>query len=238
MGEIDDAANLRLIKKGAEAWIYLAKWHGRRVVIKKRLPKKYRLPELDEQIRIHRTIREPQLMHEAKKAGVPTPTIYFIDAKEATIIMEQVEGEQVKRLLDVIPEGERLKICYEIGGLIGKLHKNGIIHGDLTTSNMIQNSSGKIFFIDFGLGEKTHEVEAKGVDLHLMRRALNSSHFKYAKECFDAIIKGYSNVLGEAATREIMEKIREIEQRGRYIVERKSKNQQNSHSILSIQKRF
>lgn len=225
MGEIAHAANLRLIKKGAEAWIYLAEWYGRKVVVKRRLPKKYRIPELDEWIRIHRTIREPQLMHEAKKAGVPTPTIYFVDAKEATIIMEQVEGEQVKRLLDVIPEEERLKICYEIGGLIGKLHKNGIIHGDLTTSNMIQNSSGKIFFVDFGLGEKTNEVEAKGVDLHLMRRALNSSHFSYAKECFNAIMKGYAKVLGEAAAGEIMEKIKEIEKRGRYVKERKSSNQ-------------
>ncbi|MCS7096010.1 MAG: Kae1-associated kinase Bud32 [Candidatus Bathyarchaeota archaeon] len=225
MGRTYDAVNLKLIKKGAEAWIYLAEWHGREVVIKRRLPKSYRIPELDEQIRIHRTIREPQLMHEAKKAGVPTPTIYFVDVKEATIIMERVEGEQVKLLLDLIPDEEKLKICYEIGMLIGKLHRNGIIHGDLTTSNMIQNLYGKIFFIDFGLGEKTHEVEARGVDLHLMRRALNSSHFSYAKECFDAIIKGYSNVLGDAAAGEVMEKIKEIERRGRYVTERKSKNQ-------------
>lgn len=238
MGEIDEAAHLRLIKKGAEAWIYLAEWHGQKVVIKRRLPKRYRIPELDERIRTYRTIHEPQLMHEAKKAGVPTPTIYLVDAKEATIIMEQVEGEQVKRLLGVISEEERLKLCYEIGGLIGKLHKNGIIHGDLTTSNMIQISSGKIFFVDFGLGEKNHEVEAKGVDLHLMRRALHSSHFSYAEECFNAIMNGYSNVLGDSAAREIMEKITEIERRGRYVTERKAKSSRRAFPYLGIQKRF
>lgn len=218
MGEISRL----LIKKGAEAYLYLADWHGRRVVIKKRFPKNYRLPYLDEQIRMYRTIHEPQLMHEARKAGVPTPIIFFVDVKNATIVMEFIEGKQVKQLLGELSEIERQRLCEKIGELIGKLHSYGIVHGDLTTSNMIQNLKGEIFFVDFGLGEKTKELEAIGVDLHLMRRALQSVHFRYAAECFNAVIKGYSTVLGARVVKDVLEKVREIGKRGRYVAERKA----------------
>jgi TP53 regulating kinase-like protein len=211
-----------LIKKGAEASLYLADWHGKKVIMKKRLPKKYRLSELDKQIRTYRTIHEPQLMHEAKKAGVPTPTIFLVDVKGATIIMEFIEGEQVKQLLGNVSKRKRQRLCVKIGKLIGRLHKHGIIHGDLTTSNMIQNSEGKIFFVDFGLGEKTEELEARGVDLHLVKRALQSIHFEFAEECFRAVMEGYFRVLDAETVKNVLDKIREIERRGRYIAERKS----------------
>jgi len=210
-----------LVKKGAEASLYLADWHGRKVMMKKRLPKKYRLSELDEQIKTYRTIHEPQLIHQAKKTGVPTPAIFLVDVKNATIIMKFIEGNQVKQLLSEVSTSERQHLCFKIGELIGRLHKNGIIHGDLTTSNMILNSEGKIFFVDFGLGEKSKELEARGVDLHLMKRALQSTHFRFAKECFDTVIEGYSKVLGSETAKNVLDKIRQIEKRGRYIAERK-----------------
>ncbi len=210
-----------LIKKGAEASLYLASWHGRKVIMKKRLPKKYRLSKLDEQIKTYRTIHEPQLIHEAKKAGVPTPTIFLVNVKDATIIMEFIEGGQVKKLLNEASKSERQILCLRIGELIGRLHRYGIIHGDLTTSNMILSSEGKIFFVDFGLGEKSKELEARGVDLHLMKRALQSTHFRFVEECFNAVIEGYSKVLGSETGKNVLDKIREIERRGRYIAERK-----------------
>jgi TP53 regulating kinase-like protein len=210
-----------LIKKGAEASLYFTVWHGRKVVMKKRLPKRYRHSKLEEEIRTYRTVHEPQLMHEAKKAGVPTPTIFLVDVKSSTIIMEFVEGKQVKRLLSEISEGGRRKLCFQIGELVGRLHKFGIIHGDLTTSNMIVNSEGKIFFVDFGLGEKTDESEARGVDLHLMKRALQSTHFRFAEDCFEAGIRGYSNVLGQETTERVLDKVGEIEKRGRYVANRR-----------------
>jgi len=210
-----------LIKKGAEAHLYFADWHGRRVIMKKRLPKKYRPSKLDRQIRTYRTTHEPQLMHEAKKAGVPTPTIFLVDVKEAVITMEFIEGKQVKQLLGNATKNERQSLCLKIGELIGRLHGYGIIHGDLTTSNMILDREGKIFFVDFGLGEKTKELEARGVDLHLMKRALQSTHFRFTEECFDAVIMGYSKVLGTETVKNILDKIKEIERRGRYVAERK-----------------
>lgn len=218
---MDEINQPKLIKKGAEACLYLANWHGRKVIMKERLPKKYRVSALDEQIRAYRTVHEPQLIREAKKAGVPTPTIYLVDAKKAKIIMEFIEGEQIKQLLAKVSQSQRLALCRKIGKLIGKLHKNGIIHGDLTTSNMIQTPEGKIFFVDFGLGEKTLELEARGVDLHLMKRAFQSTHFQFAEECFNAIIEGYASVLDADEVKNVLDKIREIERRGRYIAERR-----------------
>lgn len=215
-----DTLNQLLIKKGAEANLYLADWHNRKVIIKRRLPKKYRPAKMDEQIRTYRTIHEPQLMHEAKKAGVPTPTIFLVDLANTAIIMEFIEGKQVKQLLGEIIENKRRSLCIKIGELIGKLHENGIIHGDLTTSNMILDSEGKIFFIDFGLGEKTMELESRGVDLHLMKRALQSTHFCFTEECFGAVISGYSKVVDGENVKNILNKIKEIERRGRYVAER------------------
>ncbi len=219
---MDEVTSQKLLKKGAEASLFLAEWHGKKVVMKKRLPKKYRPSKLDETIRTSRTSKEPQLMHEAKKAGVPTPTIFLVDRKNATIVMEYINGIQVKKLLSKVSEPEKRRLCIEIGRLIGRLHKAGIVHGDLTTSNMIQDADGKIFFVDFGLGEKTGELEAKGVDLHLMKRALQSTHFGFAEKCFEDVIEGYSEVVGVKDAKDALEKIREIERRGRYVAERKT----------------
>jgi len=209
-----------LIKKGAEANLYLEEWHGRKVIMKKRLVKAYRIPQLDKVIRIHRTIHEPLIMHRAKEAGVPTPIIFMVNPTESTIIMEFVEGKQVKQVLGELSAEDRRNLCWTIGELIGRLHNNGIIHGDLTTSNMILTPQGKIVFVDFGLSEQSKELEARGVDVHLMKRALQSTHFNYAEECFEAIMKGYEKIVGKKMAKEVLEKVREIERRGRYVSER------------------
>ena len=218
---MDKGTKPTLLKKGAEASLFLATWHGKRVVVKTRLPKKYRPEKLDLTIRNYRTIHEPQLMHEAKKVGVPTPTIYMVDVANAAITMAFVEGKQVKQVLDALSKVERQELCVKIGELIGKLHTHGVIHGDLTTSNMILSAENGMFLVDFGLGDKTTELEARGVDLHLLKRALQSTHYHFADECFTSVIKGYAASVGADATEKILDKIKEIEKRGRYIEERK-----------------
>jgi TP53 regulating kinase-like protein len=221
MDTIDKASSTRLLKKGAEASLFLADWHGRKVVIKVRVPKRYRPKALDEQIRSYRTIHEPQLMHEAKAAGIPTPLIYLINVPDSSIVMEYIEGPQVKQLLNGLDKSERHDICVKIGESIAYLHKRGLIHGDLTTSNMIQASDGRIYFVDFGLGEKNIELEAKGVDLHLLKRALQSTHFQHWEECLQNVMCGYTSVLGVELAEKVYEKTRQIERRGRYVEERK-----------------
>jgi TP53 regulating kinase-like protein len=211
-----------LLKKGAEASLYFSNWYGRKAIVKIRMPKKYRAEILDKQIRIYRTIHEAQLLHQTKAAGVTTPLIFMVNVPEATIIMEYIEGRQVKQYLNSIQKAERREICLKIGELIGKLHKENLIHGDLTTSNMlIDNNNQKIFLVDFGLGEKNVELEAKGVDLHLLKRALQSTHFSFWEPCFKDILTGYRSITGDAVTEKVYEKISEIEKRGRYIEERK-----------------
>ena len=218
---MDTVTEKTLFKKGAEASLYAANWHGRKVVVKIRIPKRYRPEAMDKQIRSYRTVHEPQLMHEAKVAEVPTPLIYMVNIPEASITMEFVEGQQIKQLLNRTTPDKRKEICTLIGELVGKLHRHGLIHGDLTTSNMILSPEGKIFFVDFGLGEKNVEVEAQGVDLHLMKRALQSTHYLFWEECFKAVQYGYSSVLGAETAEKVYEKIKEIERRGRYVEERK-----------------
>ena len=168
---------------------------NRKVVVKVRVPKRYRPEALDLQIRSYRTVHEPQLMHEAKAAGVPTPLIYMVNVPEASITMEYIEGQQIKQLLNKAIQETRHELCVKIGELIGKLHSHGLIHGDLTTSNMILAPEGKIFFVDFGLGEKNSEVEAQGVDLHLMKRALQSTHYsvlgRMLQSCVCGLLVGF-----------------------------------------------
>ena len=209
-----------LIRKGAEAELFLENWHGLKVIRKARKTKAYRLPRLDLKIRRSRTGREAQIMHEAKLAGVPTPIIFMVDVEATTIIMKYVEGTRVKEVLHTLSSDERIKLCRQLGQLIGRLHRNRIIHGDLTTSNMILTEKGKIFFIDFGLAEYSEELEKRGVDLLLMKRAFYSTHYSYAEECFKAVTDGYAEEMGEEVRREVVERVKKIAKRGRYTLKR------------------
>ena len=211
--------NLRLIKKGAEANLLLSELEGNMVLLKRRVEKKYRVKKLDKRIRFYRTIHEAQLIHDAKKAGVPTPIIYFVDTASFTIIMEYISGERLKEFFSKISLKDLKKYSMLIGAYTAFLHRNSLIHGDLTTSNMIATKD-KLYFIDFGLGHYSSSNEDKGVDLHLLKRALNSTHYNLADKCFKYVIEGYKSVIGNEAGAAIL-KVREIERRGRYFAERR-----------------
>ena len=198
----------KLVKQGAEAKLYEDSWLGRHCMVKERFAKGYRIKELDESLRAHRTRGESKLMHEAKEAGVQTPKIY--DITESKIVMEFLDGRRVKEILENEDEAKKREVCLEIGRNIGKLHKNGIIHGDLTTSNMIVKND-KLYFFDFGLGEKSNEIEKKGVDLHVLLEALTSTGFE---DLFKQILEGYEETYANAKL--VEERIHEITKRGRY----------------------
>ncbi|MCL2359578.1 MAG: Kae1-associated serine/threonine protein kinase [Nitrososphaerota archaeon] len=221
MDTVDKTPHTHLLKKGAEASLFLTQWHGKDAVLKIRLPKSYRPPTLDQQIRRYRTIHEPQLMHHAKTAGVPTPIIYMINVPQSTIIMQHINGQQIKTILNKLDPPPRHVLCQKIGQSIAHLHNHNLIHGDLTTSNMIQTPNGKIYFIDFGLGEKNNELEAQGVDLHLFKRALQSTHFNFWEDCLTNVLCGYTQIRGIELSKKVYEKIHQIERRGRYVEERK-----------------
>lgn len=211
---------MKLIRKGAEADLYLGDWYGREVVIKKRVQKSYRNPRLDHRLRVTRTVREAENLHEAKKASVPTPVVYLVDKDNATIVMEYVRGARIKEILDSLSNEKRVRVCTQIGRMIGQLHNLSLIHGDLTTSNMILPDDEKIFLIDFGLSFHSQDQEDKGVDLHLLRRALNSTHHEHASESMRSVFLGYEKIVGTEAASRVLKKVREIEYRGRYFHER------------------
>ncbi len=201
----------KIMIRGAEAEIWEAEWRGRKAVLKKRIIKGYRHPELDTVIRKERLRKEIRLMREARKAGVPVPVIYDVMEDEAAVIMQFFPGD---RVLDCLEKGVELDLR-SMGRYIGKLHSSDITHGDLTTSNILyDNVSGVFCFIDFSLGERTSSIEDKGVDLHLMREALISVHVD-PLEKYEAILGGYREVFPDA--RKTISKVKEIESRGRYL---------------------
>jgi Kae1-associated kinase Bud32 len=203
---------LKLIKHGAEAEIFLSVWNGRDVVIKNRLVKSYRHEEIDRRLREARTKLEAKLISEARSFGVSTPIIYDVDTHESKIVMEHISGKQIKEVLPQADEEKQKILCRKIGTCVGKLHKNHLIHGDLTTSNMILMDE-RIYFIDFSLGGKNKEIESKGVDLHLLSEAFESTHSEIFDK-FKYVLEGYKEEYNEAD--KVITKVKEIEKRGRY----------------------
>jgi TP53 regulating kinase-like protein len=207
---------LTLVAKGAEADLWLdPDWNGVKALLKRRGEKRYRHPELDRELRRLRTVQEAHMIHRAKGAGVPTPMIYQVDPDEATIVMEYVEGEKVRDIVESLSREARHDLFNLIGLLAGRLHGAGIVHGDLTTSNIINSPEGPVF-VDFGLGEASTETEKRGVDLNLMHRMLTSTHFRHTEELFDAFREGYLEGLGEEAE-QALGRMEEISRRGRYV---------------------
>ncbi len=198
---------------GAEAEIRLAKHMNHQVVQKKRIKKTYRIKNIDDKLISYRTREEAKLMTEARLYGVSIPIIYDVDLFNGVITMEYLKGKRIKDILNKISEKERKRICNKIGESIARFHNNNIIHGDITTSNMILMDD-RIHFIDFGLGEKNSEIESKGVDLHVLMEAIESTHSKYSN-CFKYVLDGYRKEY-KGNPEHVINKIDEIVKRGRY----------------------
>ncbi|MCH7560303.1 MAG: Kae1-associated serine/threonine protein kinase [Thaumarchaeota archaeon] len=202
---------MKLRKKGAEADIYEFKWQNSKAILKIRKIKNYRNASLDLKIRKQRTIKESQILSQVKSFGIPTPLVYFVNLKKALIVMQEIPGKPVHDL----PELKIVELSKEIGKLVGMLHKNGIMHGDLTTSNFIffQNT---VFVIDFGLSQNTIKPEDHAVDLRLIKEILNSAHAKIMESTWKNFLNGYKSIVGNANYVKITKLVSEIESRGRY----------------------
>ncbi|KAJ1433967.1 Tyrosine-protein kinase, active site [Sesbania bispinosa] len=174
--------SLILIKQGAEARVFESSFVGRRSVIKERFSKKYRHPILDSKLTLKRLNAEARCTTKARRLGVCTPVLYAVDPVLHTLTFEYVEGPSVKDVfLDFGSSGvieERMdNIASQIGDAIGKLHDGGLIHGDLTTSNMLlKNDTNQLVLIDFGLSFTSTLPEDKAVDLYVLERAILSMH--------------------------------------------------------------
>jgi len=202
---------LKLIKKGAEGDIFLTRHENAPAILKTRKKKQYRNQILDDKIRTSRTIRESTIMSEVKAFGVKTPLIYRVSQSDCAILMQQIRGSIVRDLT-----GKNLVFaCGEIGKITGTLHKNGVMHGDLTTSNFIL-SNGKVYAIDFGLSQRTSKTEDHAVDLRLFKEILNSAHVDAMRSLWSSFLKGYRSAVGPERYGKILSHVSVIEGRGRY----------------------
>jgi TP53 regulating kinase-like protein len=203
--------SLKLLKKGAEGDIFLTSWNKKKAILKERKKKDYRNSTLDKRLRKQRTIRECEIISEVKSFGISTPLIYNMDIKNCTILMQYIAGTVVNDL----SESKLIKSCIEIGKIVGTMHKNGIMHGDLTTSNFIV-SKEKIFVLDFGLSNKTIKPEDHAVDLRLLKEILNSAHAKIMNKAWSNFLKGYKLAVGSSRFSKVTNLVKVIESRGRY----------------------
>ncbi len=203
--------SMKLLKKGAEGDIFLISWNKKKAILKARKKKDYRNSLLDQRIRKKRTIRECEIISEVKSFGISTPLIYNMDTKNCTIIMQHIAGT----LVNDLSESKLIKSCIEIGKIVGVMHKNGIMHGDLTTSNFIV-SKEKMFVLDFGLANKTNKPEDHAVDLRLLKEILNSAHTKIMNKAWSNFLKGYKSAVDSSRFSKITNLVKVIESRGRY----------------------
>ncbi|CAK9295182.1 unnamed protein product [Gordionus sp. m RMFG-2023] len=204
----------KLIKQGAESRIYIIDHLGQNIIQKERFPKKYRIEQLDKMITKQRMKAELKALSKCHNANIKVPIVYNSDFKTHSIFMEYfpnaitVKDAFNKFNIDNDKIGiERLGNI--LGHTIGKLHNNGIIHGDLTTSNFLienykysenPNTISELITIDFGLSrffDSSQNVfissilEDKAVDLYVLERAFISTHSDLTDIMENVILKAY-----------------------------------------------
>ena len=191
------------IARGAEAVLYKDK-----DIVKKRKKKSYRVKEIDDVLRKQRTRREAKILEKLEAIDFPAPRLIKKDDKKMIVEMDFIKGDLVKNILE---KKDYKKLGEEIGEKIAIMHNNAMIHGDLTTSNMIFDK--EIVFIDFGLSFFSHKIEDMAVDLHLLKEALESKHYRIWETAFRAVLKGYKE---SKNCKEVLKRLEIVETRGRH----------------------
>lgn len=222
-----DLKHLKMLKQGAEAKLHVCNYLGRPTLIKERFIKKYRHPDLDKVITKERIKNEARSIVRCKTVNIKTPTLYLVDFDRRRIYMEYFENSMtVKEFMVSICEEEVKILAKMIGECLRKMHDNNIIHGDLTTSNMLLVQKNKneevnwqkvekldLVMIDFGLSFIDTSTEDKAVDLYVLERAVQSTgelHF----DIFEKILEAYKN-FSDKNTNEIINRYRDVSARGR-----------------------
>jgi N6-L-threonylcarbamoyladenine synthase/protein kinase Bud32 len=218
-----------ILNKGAEANIIENNYLNKNTIDKIRITKSYRIKEIDEKLRSQRTKNEAKLLSNVKKFGIKTPILYGIDLNKKTISMEKIPCPSLKSHLIInknldklnINNRTNLEIFNKIGEKIAILHENKIVHGDLTISNILYNFNEKnldksIVFIDFGLGKYSNLYEDKADDLLQLKKSLQIISEDLANKYFEKTLISYVNNSKNLNYNQIKNKIKEIENRGRY----------------------
>lgn len=221
-----------IFKQGAEAKLTISDFNGQPCLIKERFVKNYRHPDLDSHLTKERMRAESKAVSRCLAAGVNAPQIFHMDLNDRKIYMKYYEksitakayiNDIVPKLNDAEEREKRIpKLATEIGTCVGKMHANNIIHGDLTTSNILLDPSDaddgsfreySLIMIDFGLSSYSQSSEQKGVDLYVLERALLSTH-SGVPNLFDNILEAYK-IANSKSSAETIVKFEEVRARGR-----------------------
>lgn len=212
---------IKFLNMGAEAVIARCMFLDVDAVIKWRFPKPYMPKELDREFRRSRTITEAKALLKALSLGINTPIPLYIESDEGLLIMTYIDGYVFRDIVDKINLKKVCDVCRNIGVFVAKLHEKSIVHGDVTTSNIILSKTlEEIYLIDFGLANFVKRIEDQAIDVHIFFRSIESAHHNVediAKECF---IEGYKIIRGEYADK-VLKMVKSIRRMGRYIAERK-----------------
>ncbi len=220
-----------LIGRGAEALVYLEYWLGLWVICKQRVRKRYRLPEVDRELRRHRTITEAKCMLYARSLIKNVPRILDIDLANFILRMEYIHGVSLKELTArAIADNNLhniLKFYEKVGEYVGILHSNGLIHGDLSLTNVLIKDN-TAYLIDFGLSYKhsigildkvdDRIVELCARDLNVFMRNVESNFARVYNQLIDVFLEGYRRIVGENITRRVVARVRRIRSLARYVV--------------------
>lgn len=214
--------DLRMISQGAEALVFESQQHpylpnGPKCVVKYRPRKPYRHEQLDLAITKGRTSGEAKFLGKLFEIDcVNVPKLVGVDAVNGVLWMEYVKGPSVKTWLW---EGQLESAIEEkltqVGAAVGAVHAAGVVHGDLTTSNVLL-ANGKVpTIIDFGLASYSTLPEDRAVDLYVLERALHSTHSSEADFAMDCVLSGYSSQLTPADADAVDRRLKQVRLRGR-----------------------
>ncbi|XP_060897483.1 EKC/KEOPS complex subunit TP53RK [Labrus mixtus] len=213
-----------LIKQGAEARVYRTEFLGKPTIVKERFPKRYRHPALDEKLTHRRTVQEVRSILRCRKAGISTPVVYFVDYTSHCIFLEEIVGSVTVRdhIASAQQSGSRTEseleqLADRVGMILGRMHDEDVIHGDLTTSNMLlkrgpEDGEDELVLIDFGLSYNSALPEDKGVDLYVLEKAFLSTH-PNTESLFEKLLKSYAASSKKSAA--VVKKLDEVRLRGR-----------------------
>lgn len=191
--------------KGAEANLYIRDGF----LVKERVSKKYRIAELDSRLRRRRTKREARYLKRAADAGLNVPQVVRVDEENSLFEMKLVEGRPLKEVLDV-EDAPVAEYGLLIGSSLRRLHDAGIVHNDLTTSNLLVDGAGRLFFIDFGLAFPSNRLEDKAMDLVVFKKGILAAHPLLSRDLWGAVAEGYR------PGTDLISRIETIEKRVRY----------------------
>lgn len=189
---------------GAEAEVWRGSWMGLPAVRKQRRLRSWRHPDLDDRLGRRRMIAEARLMARLHKSGLNIPVLYDCDLYEQELVMSNVPGLPLIELLNdpSIDDETVLQHLRCAGRSIRMLHRQAVVHGDLSTNNIMMTPDGEAVLIDFGLAKIEFETELYGIDLHVLFEILGASH-PHREGAMEAILEGYSQCekeLGPAPT--------------------------------------